>query len=108
MFARFLRKYPPVQGELLYEEGEQLQCRLILQTRTTNLSLKSISLIHEPARLMILATLFVVESADFLWVERQTGLTRGTLIPHMSKLEDAGYLEITKEFVDKIPCTHYF
>ena len=46
-------------------------------------------LIHEPARLMILATLYVVESADFLWVERQTGLTRGNLSSHMSKLENA-------------------
>ena len=62
-------------------------------------------LIHEPARLMILATLHVVESADFLWVERQTGLTRGNLSSHMSKLENAGYIEITKEFVDKIPRT---
>jgi len=62
-------------------------------------------LIHEPARLMILATLHVVETADFLFVERQTGLTRGNLSSHMSKLEGAGYIEITKEFVDKIPRT---
>lgn len=62
-------------------------------------------LIHEPARLMILATLYVVESADFLFVERQTGLTRGNLSSHMSKLENAGYIEINKEFVDKIPRT---
>ena len=62
-------------------------------------------LIHEPARLMILATLHVVETADFLFVERQTGLTRGNLSAHMSKLEAAGYIEITKEFVDKIPRT---
>jgi DNA-binding transcriptional ArsR family regulator len=61
--------------------------------------------IHEPARLMILATLHVVEAADFLFVMRQTGLTRGNLSSHMSKLEAAGYLEITKEFVDKIPRT---
>ena len=57
-------------------------------------------LIHEPARLMILATLFVVESADFLWVERQTGLTRGNLSSHMSKLEDAGYVRVNKSFVN--------
>lgn len=62
-------------------------------------------LIHEPARLMILSTLHVVESADFLFVERQTGLTRGNLSAHMSKLDDAGYITITKEFVDKIPRT---
>jgi DNA-binding MarR family transcriptional regulator len=62
-------------------------------------------LVHEPARLMILATLHVVDSADFLWVEHQTGLTRGNLSSHMSKLEKAEYIEITKEFVDKIPRT---
>ena len=62
-------------------------------------------LIHEPARLMILATLHAVESADFLFVERQTGLTRGNLSSHMGKLEAAGYIEIKKEFVDKIPRT---
>ena len=61
--------------------------------------------IHEPARLMILATLHAVESSDFLFVERQTGLTRGNLSSHMGKLEAAGYIEIKKEFVDKIPRT---
>jgi DNA-binding transcriptional ArsR family regulator len=62
-------------------------------------------LVHEPARLMILATLHAVENADFLFVERQTGLTRGNLSSHMSKLEDAGYIVIRKQFVDKIPRT---
>ena len=62
-------------------------------------------LIHEPARLMILATLHAIETADFLFVERQTGLTRGNLSSHMSRLEDAGYISINKEFVDKIPRT---
>jgi DNA-binding MarR family transcriptional regulator len=61
--------------------------------------------IHEPARLMILAYLYVVESADFLFLMRQTGLTRGNLSSHLSKLEDSGYIEIKKEFVDKIPRT---
>ena len=62
-------------------------------------------IIHEPARLMILVTLYVVESADFLWVERHTGLSRGNLSFHMSKLEEAGYIEINKAFVEKIPRT---
>ena len=62
-------------------------------------------LVHEPARLMILAVLSVVESADFVFVMRQTGLTRGNLSSHMTKLETAGYVEINKEFVDKIPRT---
>ena len=62
-------------------------------------------IVHEPARLMILAVLSVVESADFLYLMRQTGLTRGNLSSHMSKLEAAGYLEIEKEFVGKVPHT---
>jgi len=62
-------------------------------------------LVHEPARLMILAILYVVERADFLYLMRQTGLTRGNLSSHMSKLEAAGYIDIKKEFVDKIPRT---
>ncbi len=62
-------------------------------------------LIHEPARLMIMAYLYVVESADFLFLMHQTGLTHGNLSSHMSKLEAAGYIEIVKEFVDRKPHT---
>ncbi|MCP4566298.1 MAG: ArsR family transcriptional regulator [FCB group bacterium] len=52
-----------------------------------------------------MAHLYVVECADFLFLERQTGLTRGNLSSHLAKLEQAGYVEIQKEFVDKIPRT---
>lgn len=62
-------------------------------------------IIHEPARLLILAYLSVVESADFLFLMNRTRLTRGNLSSHLSKLETAGYVEINKEFVDKIPRT---
>jgi DNA-binding MarR family transcriptional regulator len=62
-------------------------------------------LVHEPARLMILAVLYVVESADFTFLLRQTGLTRGNLSSHLSKLEAAGYVDVKKEFVEKIPRT---
>jgi len=62
-------------------------------------------LIHEPARLKIMTHLYVVESADFLFMMRQTGLTFGNLSAHMSKLEEAGYIEIIKEFVGKKPHT---
>jgi len=61
--------------------------------------------VHEPARLAILAVLRGFECADFLFLLRQTGLTRGNLSSHLSKLETAGYVEIRKEFVDKIPRT---
>ncbi len=62
-------------------------------------------IIHEPARLLILAYLSVVESADFLFLMNQTHLTRGNLSAHLTKLETAGYVEIKKEFVEKIPRT---
>ena len=62
-------------------------------------------LIHEPARLNIMTHLYVIESADFLFMMRQTGLTFGNLSAHMSKLENAGYIEIIKEFVGKKPHT---
>lgn len=61
--------------------------------------------IHEPARLTIMAHLYVVESADFLFMMRQTGLTFGNLSAHMSKLEGAGYIKIVKEFIGKKPHT---
>jgi len=62
-------------------------------------------LIHEPARLMIMAYLYVVESADFVFLIRQIGLTWGNLSAHLSKLEAAGYVAIEKEFVGKKPHT---
>jgi DNA-binding HxlR family transcriptional regulator len=62
-------------------------------------------LIHEPARLLIMSHLFVVESADFLFLMRQTDLTFGNLSSHLSKLEKAKYVSIKKEFVGKKPHT---
>jgi DNA-binding transcriptional ArsR family regulator len=62
-------------------------------------------LIHEPARLAILSLLFVIESADFLFVMRQTGLTRGNLSSHVSRLEGAGYVAVEKQFKGKRPHT---
>ena len=64
--------------------------------------------IHEPARLNIMTHLYVVESADFLFLMRQTSLTFGNLSSHMSKLESAGYIEIKKEFIGKKPHTMIF
>ena len=62
-------------------------------------------LIHEPSRLVIMAQLYVVQSADFLFLQNQTGMTPGNLSAHLSKLEDADYVEVTKEFVDRKPHT---
>jgi DNA-binding transcriptional ArsR family regulator len=61
--------------------------------------------IHEPARLVIVATLYAVEEADFLFLQRETELTKGNLSSHLTKLEQAGYVEIEKTFRGKIPLT---
>ena len=73
---------------------------------STPLQLNDIDrLVHEPARLMVLANLYVVESADFTFLMNQTGLTWGNLSAHLSKLEEAGYLRVDKEFVNRKPHT---
>lgn len=64
-------------------------------------------LIHEPARLILMANLYVVDEADFVYLSRQTGLTAGNISSHMAKLEEAGYIHIAKQFVDKKPRTIY-
>ena len=62
-------------------------------------------LIHEPARLAIMANLYVVESADFLFLMRRTDLTFGNLSSHLSKLEAEDYVRIEKTFKGKKPHT---
>jgi DNA-binding MarR family transcriptional regulator len=61
--------------------------------------------IHEPARLMLMILLYVVSSADFTFLMSETGLSWGNLSSHMTKLEEAGYIEVEKEFVNKKPKT---
>jgi DNA-binding MarR family transcriptional regulator len=62
-------------------------------------------LIHSPARLMVLTYLYVVESADYIFLLRLTGLTWGNLFTHLTKLEGAGYITMEKTFREKKPCT---
>ena len=62
-------------------------------------------LIHSPARLTIVRVLAVLAAADFTFLLNQTGLTRGNLSSNLGKLEEAGYVAIKKEFVNKIPRT---
>lgn len=57
--------------------------------------------VHDPARLSILTALSACERADFLFLQRITGLTKGNLSSHLSKLEEAGLVETEKRFVNK-------
>ncbi len=61
--------------------------------------------LHEPARMQITALLYMLESADYTFVMNQTGLSWGNLSAHLSKLEEAGYLNIEKSFKGKRPNT---
>jgi len=63
--------------------------------------------VHEPARLAVLALLSGVERADFLYILDETGLSKGNLSSHMTRLEDAGLITVEKAFFDKIPRTVY-
>src|SRR4051794_4209643 len=63
-------------------------------------------LVHEPGRLAILTVLSSVKDADFLFLQRATGLTKGNLSSHLTKLEDAGLIVIEKRFIRKKPNTN--
>jgi len=80
-----------------------------VKERVAKKGLKSVveidRVVHEPARLLIMACLSAVESADFVFLMNQTELTKGNLSAHLGKLEATGYVSITKGFVAKIPRT---
>lgn len=61
--------------------------------------------VHEPARLMLMAALYVLESADYTFLMNITGVTWGNLSAHISKLEESGYVDVEKSFKGKRPNT---
>jgi DNA-binding transcriptional ArsR family regulator len=63
-------------------------------------------LIHEPGRLAILTVLSSLSAADFVFLQRTTGLTKGNLSSHLTRLEEAGLVEIEKRFLHKKPNTN--
>lgn len=64
-------------------------------------------LLHSQLRLAIMSLLISVEEADYSFVKEQTGATSGNISVQMSKLEEAGYIEINKMFKNKRPNTSY-
>ena len=64
-------------------------------------------LVHSRIRLSVLAILVSVEDAEFTYLREQVKATDGNLGAHLRKLEDAGYLRVTKGFVDRKPVTRY-
>ena len=61
--------------------------------------------VHSPTRLKILLVLMSVEEADFTFISNAAELTRGNLSANLSKLEEAGYVEIEKKFIERVPKT---
>jgi DNA-binding transcriptional ArsR family regulator len=61
--------------------------------------------IPETARLLLVALLAGVKEADSLWLQRESGLTKGNLSSHLARLEEAGYVDVRKTFKGKIPLT---
>ncbi len=61
--------------------------------------------IHEPSRLMVVTLLAAVERADFLYIQHETEMNKGTLSSHLSRLEEANYIEVSKTYRGKVPLT---
>ena len=63
--------------------------------------------VHEPARLRVLVFLAMVDAADFMYLLRQTGMSRGNLSVQMGRLESAGLVGADKRIVDARVRTTY-
>jgi DNA-binding transcriptional ArsR family regulator len=61
--------------------------------------------IHQPARLSIMALLAQSKKVDFAFLVKYLELSESNLSRHLSALEAAGYIVITKVFEGKRPRT---
>ena len=79
-----------------------------MSNKEMNIPIEEIDkVIHEPARMKIMANLYFVESMDAIFLLRQTNLTWGNLATHTKKLEAAGYIKVKKEFIRRKPHTMF-
>ena len=62
-------------------------------------------LLHSQLRLAVMSLLIGVEEADFVFLKEKTGATSGNLSVQIDKLNEAGYISVTKTFKGKMPCT---
>ena len=62
-------------------------------------------LLHSELRLGIMSILISVEEADFVYLKQETKATAGNLSVQIDKLSKAEYIEVTKTFKGKMPCT---
>ncbi|MBE0673059.1 MAG: transcriptional regulator [Bacteroidales bacterium] len=62
-------------------------------------------ILHSQLRLAIVSLLIGVESAEFTWLREKTGSTAGNLSIQITKLKEAGYIEVEKKFSNNYPLT---
>jgi DNA-binding MarR family transcriptional regulator len=62
-------------------------------------------LLHSQLRLAVMSLLISLEEAEFTFVKEKTQATAGNLSVQLDKLEQAGYISITKSFKGKRPLT---
>ena len=61
--------------------------------------------LHSQLRLAVVSLLMVVEEAEFSWLREQTNSTAGNLSIQITRLKEAGYIEVTKKFRGNYPLT---
>lgn len=62
-------------------------------------------ILHSELRLAVVSLLISIQEADFMYIMEQTKSTGGNLSVQIEKLSNAGYIEVTKTFKNKRPCT---
>jgi DNA-binding MarR family transcriptional regulator len=62
-------------------------------------------LLHSQLRLSIISILIGVKEAEFTFIKEKTGATSGNVSVQVSKLDEAGYVTVKKEFKNNYPCT---
>jgi DNA-binding HxlR family transcriptional regulator len=65
-------------------------------------------MLHSRIRTAVMAILHSVEKADFSYLKNNTGATDGNLSTHLRKLEEAGYIQVEKKFIQRKPVTIYW
>ncbi len=62
-------------------------------------------LLHSQLRLQIISLLISVENAEFTYLAEHTGATKGNISVQLTKLKNAGYIEVHKSFRNNYPLT---
>jgi len=64
-------------------------------------------IIHSRIRLAVFAVLMSVEEAEFTFLREKIKATDGNLSANLKRLEEAGYLAVKKELVNRKPRSTY-